>query len=640
MDSEVYDQFLLDSGLELKYWSNSRFAEALRNGSPLNVLASACRLNTLSSIKAAGSGHIGTSFSSIEILLAIRSYLSPSGKLEQNSKPNGVFFSSKGHDAPAIYAVMHMLGEISDSQLFTLRRLNGLPGHPEIDTLGIPTNTGSLGMGISKAKGFIHANRLDGKTEKVIVLLGDGELQEGQIWEALPTAARDAMGELIVIVDGNKIQSDTWVEATSPQGDLKMRVEGAGWNFESCDGHDISALLVSMKKSGRNRKPTFIHASTIKGCGVTYMTKMDENAKFYKFHSGSVPDDMYNDACDELIERILGNLGCKQEIGNFPSEKVDGSGKLRTELDSFRPKDRPNSFVLKWAEFLSQAMSQNEDIVILDADLSFDTGTYIAREKYPSRYIQAGIAEQDMVSMAGTLALSNKIPFVHSFATFLTMRPTEQIFNNATERTRITYLGFLAGLLPSPPGFSHQAVSDVGIMSAIPGMQIIEPACDFELQVAFDHIFKHSGPTYLRMVSIGEFPNPINGREIVSGDVVTRLSGSDVAIICSGPWLTSESLRAAQMFPEGKCAVFTYPFLNSPPSQDTILELSTFNSILVLENYNPGSGILKQINSAKEIRSRVESISVEGIPQNGWNEEVLRHHNLDAESIAKFISKL
>jgi transketolase len=201
-------------------------------------------------------------------------------------------------------------------------------------------------------------------------------------------------------------------------------------------------------------------------------------------------------------------------------------------------------------------------------------------------------------------------------------------------------LGFLAGLLPSPPGFSHQAVSDVGIMSAIPGMQIIEPACDFELQVAFDHIFKHSGPTYLRMVSIGEFPNPINGREIVSGDVVTRLSGSDVAIICSGPWLTSESLRAAQMFPEGKCAVFTYPFLNSPPSQDTILELSTFNSILVLENYNPGSGILKQINSAKEIRSRVESISVEGIPQNGWNEEVLRHHNLDAESIAKFISKL
>jgi transketolase C-terminal domain/subunit len=119
-----------------------------------------------------------------------------------------------------------------------------------------------------------------------------------------------------------------------------------------------------------------------------------------------------------------------------------------------------------------------------------------------------------------------------------------------------------------------------------------------------------------------------------------RLDGSDVAIICSGPWLTSESVKAAKMFPDGKCAVFTYPFLNSCPSQEAIRVLSSFNKILVLENYNPGSGILKQIDSAKELGGRVESISVEGIPQNGWNEEVLRHHNLDAESIAKFISKL
>ena len=142
------------------------------------------------------------------------------------------------------------------------------------------------------------------------------------------------------------------------------------------------------------------------------------------------------------------------------------------------------------------------------------------------------------------------------------------------------------------------------------------------------------------MVSIGEFPNHNYDKEIVQGDVIKRLDGSEVAIICSGPWLTSESVKAARMFPDGKCAVFTYPFLNSPPSKEAIPVLSSFDIILVLENYNPGSGILTPSDSAKEIISRVESISVEGIPQNGWNEEVLRHHNLDADSIAQFISKL
>jgi deoxyxylulose-5-phosphate synthase len=197
----------------------------------------------------------------------------------------------------------------------------------------------------------------------------------------------------------------------------------------------------------------------------------------------------------------------------------------------------------------------------------------LAREIYPSRYIQAGIAEQDMVSMAGTLALKGKIPFVHSFATFLTMRPTEQIFNNATEKTSVVYVGFLAGLLPSPPGFSHQAVTDVGIMASIPGMLLIEPACEFEMEKAYAEALNHKGPTYIRMVSLGSIPTAVGNDSLEPGDMTARAEGTEIAIVCSGPLLAEEAVKAAMLFGERVCAVFTYPFLNSPPSQRTLTSL-------------------------------------------------------------------
>jgi transketolase len=635
MSSISFDIHTLDSGLKIPFWSNSRFAQAISDQVSSEVLANACRLNILASIKSAGSGHIGTSFSSVEILIAIKTYLSLSGTLGKNYSQNGVYFSSKGHDAPAIYSVMHMMGELKDDQLFTLRQLDGLPGHPEIETPGIPTNTGSLGMGISKAKGFVHANRLSKKTETVVVILGDGELQEGQIWESLPTAARDKMSELIVVVDGNKIQSDTWVDKTSPLGDLRKRVEGSGWEFRECDGHDIEDLLSHLKSSGLEGKPTFIYANTIKGCGVTFMTELPNNGKFYKFHSGSVPDDLFQDACDELLQRIEGKIHCLVDLGQKPKKELNDLQELRTELNYHHPKERPSSLITKWADFLSSAMAQDERVVILDADLSYDTGTYLAREKFPERYIQAGISEQDMVSMAGTLALKGIVPFVHSFATFLTMRPTEQIFNNATEKTTVVYVGFLAGLLPSPPGFSHQAVTDVGIMASIPGMQIVEPACETELRIAFNFAMGHIGPTYLRMVSLGEIEPARVTESANPGDLFTRRKGSKVAIICSGPILTAEAVKAADFYTEESCAVFSYPFINSPLTKNSMTQLNKFDKVLILENYNSGLGILKQFHDCESLQPEIFSVDVSGIPRNGWNEQVLKFHKLDAGSLVE-----
>src|SRR5439155_2687400 len=162
------------------------------------LFADLCRVNVLYMIARAGSGHLGTSFSCLDIVSSL--YLN-------ELQGDDVCFSSKGHDAPAFYAVLMALGRIPFDRIHTLRRLDGLPGHPDVSTPSIETNTGSLGMGVSKAKGMLIANRLRGRRGRVFVLTGDGELQEGQFWESLPSAANQRLAELTVIVDHNKIQS-------------------------------------------------------------------------------------------------------------------------------------------------------------------------------------------------------------------------------------------------------------------------------------------------------------------------------------------------------------------------------------------------------------------------------------------------
>ena len=163
------------------------------------IFAAFCRINTLYMIARAGSGHIGSSFSSLDIMswLLVNEVRTPSK--DYFDSPRDIFFSSKGHDAPGLYNVFIGMGRLDFNLIHTLRKMGGLPGHPDISTPNIVTNTGSLGMGVSKAKGMIFANRLLKLTGNVYVLTGDGELQEGQFWESLVSAVNHKMHELVVI---------------------------------------------------------------------------------------------------------------------------------------------------------------------------------------------------------------------------------------------------------------------------------------------------------------------------------------------------------------------------------------------------------------------------------------------------------
>lgn len=605
----------LESEFELTFVSSSEVINMNPSIYPTDFrdLGLICRINSLSAIKAAGSGHIGTSFSVIDLLLGVRLFLF-GDKIGQKMK-NNVLFSSKGHDAPGIYAVMNVFQELDDSKLMNLRRLNGLPGHPEIGISTIPANTGSLGMGISKAKGLAYAKRMDSDNGYIVVILGDGELQEGQIWEALPGAVRDKLENLIVLVDGNKIQSDTWVHQTMPLGDLRMKVEGFGWKYHEIDGHSFESQQKAFKEIEKTPGPHFIYAHTIKGSGVSIFSHFPENGKFYKFHSGSPSDEEYLVAMDELTSKLNNE--------NFEPRQI--------RVDHYNPKPRNRLFIQVWAEILEKWAESNKSIVVLDADLSYDTGTYKVRESFPERYIQCGIAEQDMVSTAGGLALFGKIPVIHSFSSFLTTRPAEQIFNNLTEDTTLHYVGFLAGILPSAPGHSHQAVTDVGIMQSMPNLKIFEPSCEKELKTVFENGIENSiVSTYLRLGST-ELPPPYIEK---FENLFIRKYGKDKLIITSGPAMTNIALQIAR---DSKfdISVVTKPALNEDYLKKEIDLVNQYNEVLVLENYLPTlSNFELLISHQSNLKdTTIHRIGITQIPKNGRTDEVLKFHGLDSQSI-------
>jgi len=619
------------TGSALPFWGAAQLQGAWELRHDLKEIADGCRLNALSAIQHAGSGHIGTSFSSMDIFIAVRKFLQRDRFLTGDPLEQ-IFFSSKGHDAPALYASLHSGGELSDAQLFSLRRLGGLPGHPETVTPGVVTNTGSLGMGISKAKGFAKAQRLRDSTsrEPVVVLLGDGELNEGQVWESMPGAVKEGLGEVIAIVDSNGIQSDTWTDQTLPMGDVLARAAAVGWHAMECWGNDPDDVLRALEEARADTRPSFIVARTTKGSGISWMEAFPENGAYYQFHSGALAAPLYDQAASELITRFGLGVADKDVTGSEPVLVIDPSS----------PKPRPTSMVSVWEDMLVDVMERNPLVVALDGDLSYDTGTHIARERFPNRYIQAGIAEQDMVSMAGTLALSGFIPLVHSFATFLTMRATEQIFNNASEESRVIYLGFLAGLIPSAAGFSHQAVTDVGIMSSIPGMRVFEPSGAEEFQWCIEQAIAYNGPSYIRIGAVA----PVSRKGEATYRVNLVVEGVGTALVTSGPLLTQQAIESRTVLEDREMpapAVYSIPEITGVFEGSEIDPLRQYEHIIVLENHNPARA--KNFHLGSQLESNdveIHRLGLEGLPANGQPAEVLAHHHLDAQSIAEEVARL
>jgi transketolase len=635
----------------------------------LALIAAMCRANTLAAVKRAGSGHLGSSFSAMDIVVWLYHHRMNTVRLGVSHPDRDVYFSSKGHDVPGLYAVLQSIGLLSGEKLMRLRRHGGLDGHPDVGVPGIEANSGSLGMGISKGRGIAWAKRRAGRGGHVYVMTGDGELQEGQNYEALLNGVNHRAAGLTVLVDHNKVQSDRLVSEIADVGDLEAKIRTFGWHVARCNGHEFAAFDQVFAELDRvTDRPKALILDTIKGRGVSFMEHPAALAKcggLYPWHAGAPDDESFQAAYGELIDRIterfdehgLGRVAV-EEVPPEPAAGVTvdaGSGAPAVSLAA-----EPTSIAAPAAssvssEFVSRAYGRalvdlaatRPDLIVLDADLSADCKIREFEVTYPDRFIENGIAEQDMVSMAGGLARAGLLPVVNSFASFLASRANEQIYNNATERTKIIYVCHYAGLIPAGPGKSHQSIRDISLLAALPAVSIVQPCNSQETRDALRYFVDQAeGVCVLRLVigpSPREIPTPADYRFVPGRGTVLR-EGHDAIAFAYGPVMLHETLLASERLAArgfGLCIV-NMPWLTRIDVDWLGSLLAPYRHICVVEDHASvgglGDRLLGALVAQDLVRERVfRTYGVQGFPACGTPPEALWHHGLDADSLTQRI---
>ena len=597
----------------------------------LEALSLMLRLNILYSIQKAGSGHLGSSLSALDIFLCCSDYL-------KNKKGN--FFSSKGHDAPALYNVMALNQKIDFEKIHFLRKINGLPGHPDVKTKNIIFNTGSLGMGISKANGLSYANLLLKDNEKNIVILGDGELQEGQNWEALMFLQNKKKISPLIIIDHNKIQSDTWLNKVKDYSNLKDKIRSFKINFKEIDGHDKNKIYKSIKEHfEKNQGATVILAHTIKGKGFSAFesTNFKRNMDFYPYHSGNLSSDLYERSSVEIIDRI--NQFCNKKKITLPKIEIYKSKK------AIKSNDKMLSLIKAYSEELLIFTKKDKKVIALDADLAKDAGSLEVMLKLPNQFIEFGIAEQDMVSFGSGLAAKNFLPIFHSFSCFLSTRAQEQIFNFCSENRKGIFVGALSGLTPSAPGHSHQMVRDIPLIGSMPNMFMVELLSKKMINEFFKYQKKIDKSVFIKLNNSMLVDRHFSKLRLPAlGNLlrVFKAVKEDIIIICQGADVLNEIFKIKDELKFMKnVSLFSAVWLNKINKKE-ILKFNKKKIIVFQSASNFGgfdSFLSNEILMSGCNLKKYKTVSINGLPECGQNEEVLKYHNLSASKILQTIKK-
>ena len=617
----------------------------------LQQKANDLRIDIVRMIAEAGSGHPGGSLSSADILTALYfGGVMQHDPEDPKSPERDRFILAKGHAAPALYAALAHAGYFPREELGTLRKLGArLQGHPDSALVpGVEVSTGSLGQGLSIASGLAAGLKLDGDDHAVFALLGDGECQEGQVWEAAMFAAHNKLDNVVAVVDQNGLQIDGATSDVCDLGDLAAKFSAFGWDTCQVDGHDIEALVSALTsaKEDRSGRPHVIIAHTVKGKGVSFM---EGQAGWH----GVAPTPEERDRA--LAE--LGYDGNGPEWSPVPAPKPPqapqapqapagpGPRLLDPEAAASMKKEATRA---GFGTTLAELADEGVPVVAVDADLSGSTTTKkfgTARPEYGARLFNAGIAEQDMIDVAAGLALAGNVAFTSSFAVFGTGRAYDQIrntvcYSNLDVKVAPTHAGVSVG----PDGGSHQMLEDIAIMRALPNMRVLVPADRAAAQAAVRLAAATPGPVYIRM---GRAPVPRvyeDGAELAIGGAYVLREGSDVTLVACGVEVEQALKAAALLEAEGVSAEVIDAFCVKPLGASVILEsVAKTGAVVTAEEHSVVGGMGSAVAEALAANGPVPQEFV-GVPdcfgKSGSYEELSAYFGLDAPAIVAAAKKV
>ena len=605
----------------------------------LRQKADRLRIHSIRATTKAGSGHPTSCCSAADIVSTLFFSVMRFDPHNPRNPDNDRFILSKGHAAPLLYAAWAEVGLFDPQQLLELRTLESdLEGHPTPRLSFVDMATGSLGQGLSVGVGIALNNKyLDKTSARTYVVLGDGESVEGSVWEAADIARQYQLDNLCGIIDINRLgQSDP----TMLQHNLtayQSRWEGFGWHTICVNGHNHSELLKAFAEAVQtNEKPTMILAQTLKGKGIP----------FAEDHPNWHGKPLNSQQAEEIITLLSQSLPAASS--NF---SIAPPVTVQRAKSAIQPLPAPtygaaDSVATREAfgDALANLGEVNPLVVGLDADVKNSTYTDKFAKRFPDRFFENFIAEQNMVGTAAGLAACGKIPFVATFACFLT-RAYDFIRMAAISQSNIKFMGSHVGVSIGEDGPSQMGLEDLAMMAAQPGVVVLYPSdamCAYRL---VEIMANHKGMVYMRT---GRPKTPIlygpGETFTIGGSKVLRQSAKDQVTIVAAGVTVFEALKAYDELQTSGIAVRIIDLYSVVPIDVVTLQQAaraTNNRILTVEDHYLHGGIGDAVLSALAGDGvRLTKMGIGQIPHSGKPDELLDYYEINARAIVDKVKQL
>jgi transketolase len=599
-----------------------------------NELAAQLAVDSIRCSTAAGSGHPTSSLSAAHLLSVLFSNHLRYDVEDPKSLASDRFVLSKGHASPLLYSVLKAIGAITDQELLSFRKFGSpLEGHPApVDGLPwVDVATGSLGQGLPIGLGMAFAMRLDVLPGRVWVLLGDSEVVEGSVWEAMANASHHQVRNLVAILDMNRLgqRGPTMLEWDGEA--YAERARAFGWNPIQIDGHDVSAIDAAYAEAEGSDRPTFIVARTEKGHGVSLLANADG------WHGKALDEEQAKQAIEELGgERSISIAPVKPEPVSFKETAPEA-----VELPAY---DEDVATRKAFGESLA-ALAPRTDVVVLDGEVSNSTHTEDFQKAAPDRFLEMYIGEQAMLGAAVGLQALRKKPFAATFGAFLT-RAYDFVRMAAASRAELKLCGSHAGVSIGEDGPSQMALEDLAMMRAVHGSTVLYPADGNSTVSLVAQMVALPGISYIRTTREktpalypGEGSNP--DRFPIGGSKVLRESDDDRVTIIGAGVTVFEALKAADNLGEkGVSARVVDAYSVKPIDRRTLRQAMEETGLLVVvEDHwiegGLGDAVLEALASGgQELTGRVIKLAVTGMPGSGTPEELRDWAGISADKIA------
>ena len=600
-------------------------------------IANQLRIHSIAATTAAGSGHPSSCCSAADVVAALFFAHMKFDPKNPHFHNNDRFILSKGHAAPLLYAVWAELGLFPASELLKLRQFgNDLEGHPTPRLPFVDVATGSLGQGLSVGVGMALSARLDQLDFKTYVLLGDGEIAEGAVWEAASLAGVCKLNNLVAIVDVNRL-GQSQETAFGPAIEVyQKRFAAFGWRTEVIDGHDMEEILEVLAADGLGEQPLVILARTFKGAGVSLMQDKDG------WHGKPLSQEEAAVAYTELEPKAKTGLDVtiaaptqlpapnNAAPAGFPPISYKLGDKIATRE--------------AYGTALARLGAADQRIVALDGDTKNSTYAEKFFKQFPERSTECFIAEQNLVGVATGFGARGKVPFASTFATFFT-RAFDQIRVAGISQTNLKLVGSHVGVSIGEDGPSQMALEDLAMMRAVAGSTVLYPSDAVSTEKLLEQMALKKGVCFLRtsrpktpVIYGNDEQFPIGGAK-----VVRQNAGDKVTVVAAGVTLF-EALKAADTLKaEGIGITVIDAYSIKPLAKDVIQAAAqkTKNTVITVEDHYAEGGLGDAVAgelSAEGIK--VHKLAVHGIPRSGKAEELLAHFGIDAAAIVKKVKSL